>query len=153
MKYQAIGVCLAVSLVSACGGGAGSSTTAPPPSYPSVAGNWTGMLIGASPDASAAVRLTIEQTSDIILGSLQRIHGLWTGTIGSQQVGGNFNGGLATDGRMQFTLVLSGGGSCNFSMDVRAQGNRTEGTFGTVGPVGCAPTSVSPAGRVELTRE
>lgn len=152
MKYLATALVVASSLMSACGsGGAGTAPTATP-SYPTVAGAWNGRLIGATPESSADVRLTIEQSSDRVLGSLQRIHGLWTATIVTRQIGGNFNGGVATDGRMQFTLN-AGSADCNFSMDVRVTGNRIDGSFSTVGPTGCTPTSVSPSGRVELLRE
>lgn len=152
MKYLTTALVVASSFVSACGsGGAGTAPTGTP-SYPSVAGAWSGRLIGAAPESSADVRLTIEQSSDLVLGSLQRIHGLWTATLVSRQIGGIFNGGLATDGRMQFTLD-AGSVDCNFSMDVRATGNRLDGSFTSVGRAGCVPTSVSSSGRVELLRQ
>ena len=142
----------AVSLVAACGGGGGAAPTTPPPSYPSVAGSWTGRLIGATPESSASLLLTIEQASNVAPGGHQPVHGLWTGLIGSRQVGGNFNGWVWPTGSLQFTLD-QGSGECNFWMDLRAGSNRVDGTFQEVGRIGCIPTGVSPSGRVELTRE
>jgi hypothetical protein len=109
------------------------------------------MLIGDTPELSAALRITLEQSADAGSGS-QRIHGLWSGTTGSTAMGGNFSGSLASDGRMQFILTL-GNNRCNFRLDVGAQGSVIEGTYGSVGPNGCIQAAVSVAGRVQLTRE
>lgn len=148
MRRAAILVALAV--VPGCGGGA--TPTAPLSSYPSVAGNWTGMLIGAAPESSASLRLTIEQGSTVQIGGHQGIHGVFTGMIGSREVGGNFSGGVWTSGSVQFTLNF-GSADCNFWMDLRAAGSQIDGTFQEAGRIGCIPTGVSAAGRVELTRE
>jgi len=115
-------------------------------------------LSGSSAAASAAVRIVLQQSTELTGGgavgasSLQRISGTWSGTDSDGQITGNFNGGIDSQGRAQFTLVTNGT-SCNLYIDVTLTSGRLIGTYSSVGPNGCQDLPVSPTGAVTLLKE